>query len=217
MINHLIVLNRILDYPIKVDDEEEADEASPPPSLQHPPPTPPTTTTSPPTVRRSKRKSRSELEKETILDIEARLSATVDSLDLKEQEMYKKGRGVVTLRSFKKGEFVLEYAGELIDKVSAKDRETQYSLDTSIGSYMYYFNHKEQHYCIDATQETARLGRLVNHSRKAPNCVPKVFTLNNTPRVILVARQDIEEDTELLFDYGDRCKESLKNHPWLML
>ncbi|XP_023322755.1 WD repeat-containing protein 43 isoform X2 [Eurytemora carolleeae] len=195
------------------DDEEEADE---PP---HPPPAPTHTHTPPPLppIRRSKRKCKSELEKEKILDIEARLLATEDSLDLKEQEIYKKGRGVVTLRSYKKGEFVLEYAGELINKESAKHRETQYSLDTFKGCYMYYFKYKDKQYCIDATKETGRLGRLVNHSCKAPNCVPKVFTLNNIPRVILVALQDIEKDTELLFDYGDRCKESLKNHPWLML
>jgi len=39
-----IVLNRILDYPIKVDwsdDEEEADEPSPPPPPPPPPPCPP--------------------------------------------------------------------------------------------------------------------------------------------------------------------------------
>ena len=72
-------------------------------------------------------------------------------------------------------------------------------------------------FSIDATQETGRFGRLVNHSRKAPNCIPKVFTLNDEPRVILVARHDIEKDTELLYDYGDRNKQSLKNHPWLMV
>ena len=31
-----------------------------------------------------------------------------------------------------------------------------------------------------------------------------MFTLNDEPRVILVARHDIEKDTELLYDYGDR-------------
>lgn len=169
-------------------------------------------------IRRSERKSKSELEKEKMEGIEARLLATEDTgLDLEVREIDMKGRGVVTLRSYEKGEFVLEYAGELIDQESAKDRETQYSLDTTKGCYMYYFTHRNKQYCIDATQETGRFGRLVNHSRKAPNCIPKVFTLNDEPRVILVARHDIEKDTELLYDYGDRCKESFKNHPWLMV
>ena len=128
--------------------------------------------------------------------IEARLLATEDTgLDLEVREIDMKGRGVVTLRSYEKGEFVLEYAGELIDQGSAKDRETQYSLDTTKGCYMYYFTHRNKQYCIDATQETGRFGRLVHHSCKAPNCIPKVFTLNDEPRVILVARHDIEKDT----------------------
>jgi histone-lysine N-methyltransferase SETD8 len=53
---------------------------------------------------------------------------------------------VQATRAFKKGEFVVEYAGELIDIGSAKDREAQYSLDTSKGCYMYYFTHREKQY-----------------------------------------------------------------------
>jgi histone-lysine N-methyltransferase SETD8 len=169
-------------------------------------------------IRRSERKSKSELEKEKMEGIEARLLATDDTcLDLEVQEIPLKGRGVVAARSYEKGEFVLEYAGELIDRGAAKDRESMYSLDTTKGCYMYYFTHRNKQYCIDATHETGRFGRLVNHSCKAPNCVPKVFSLNDEPRVILVARHDIEKDTELLYDYGDRSKESLASHPWLML
>ena len=39
--------------------------------------------------------------------------------------------------------------------------------------FMQYF------FSIDATQETGRFGRLVNHSCKAPNCVPKVEIYKN--------------------------------------
>ena len=84
---------------------------------------------------------------------------------------------------------------------------------------------------IDATGESGRYGRLLNHSLKKPNCVTKVKTslllsnshylqvvmLGNTPRLILVAKHDIEEETELLYDYGDRSKQSVKDHPWLLL
>ena len=45
----------------------------------------------------------------------------------------------------------------------------------------------------------------------------KVIMLGETPRLILVAKQDIVTGTELLYDYGDRSKESLKAHPWLSL
>ena len=45
----------------------------------------------------------------------------------------------------------------------------------------------------------------------------KVVMLGDTPRLILVARQDLPEGTELVYDYGDRSKESLVAHPWLAL
>ena len=73
-------------------------------------------------------------------------------------------------------------------------------------------------YCsIDATGESGRLGRLVNHSRVNPNLQTKVVIVKDTPRLLLVAKKDIEPGTELLYDYGDRSKESLLCHPWLAL
>ena len=70
---------------------------------------------------------------------------------------------------------------------------------------------------IDATGESGRLGRLVNHSRIHPNLQTKVVIVEETPRLLLVAKKDIEPGTELLYDYGDRSKESLLCHPWLAL
>ena len=72
-------------------------------------------------------------------------------------------------------------------------------------------------FSIDATAESGRLGRLVNHSRVKPNLQTKVVIVNDIPRLILVAKKDIEPGTELLYDYGDRSKESLLCHPWLAL
>jgi histone-lysine N-methyltransferase SETD8 len=57
----------------------------------------------------------------------------------------------------------------------------------------------------------------VNHSRLQPNLQTKVVVLKDKPRLILVAKRDIDEGAELLYDYGDRSKESLKAHPWLAL
>ncbi|TPP59528.1 Histone-lysine N-methyltransferase [Fasciola gigantica] len=126
-----------------------------------------------------------------------------------------KGRGVVATRVFHEGEFVVEYAGELISEKLAKDRETEYKKDPEIGSFMFYFVHAGQRYCVDATKETPRLGRLINHSRLHPNCVVKVIPLDGVPRLVLFARQIINPGDEFLYDYGDRDKESLEAHPWL--
>ena len=97
----------------------------------------------------------------------------------------------------------------------AKKREEKYSLDVNIGCYMYFFEHKSKHYCIDATAETDRLGRLFNHSKVAGNCHTKLFEMNSRPYLILVASWNIDKGEELMYDYGDRNKISLESHPWL--
>lgn len=70
------------------------------------------------------------------------------------------------------------------------------------------------HYSVDATVDTGRLGRLVNHSRNG-NLVTRTITVDNKPRLILLAKEDIKKGEELSYDYGDRSKESLLHHPWL--
>ena len=75
----------------------------------------------------------------------------------------------------------------------------------------------KKYFSIDATSESGRYGRLVNHSRISPNCVPKVVVVNEVPRLILVAKHSINPGDELLYDYGDRSKESLEVYPWLAL
>ena len=60
------------------------------------------------------------------------------------------------------------------------------------------------------------MGRLLNHSRSG-NCKTKVVGIGKRPYLILVAAKDIEAGEELLYDYGDRNKETLEAHPWLAL
>ena len=62
-------------------------------------------------------------------------------LGLEVQEFPDKGRGVVATRKLKKGDFVVEYSGELLDLDKAKEREAKYSMDITKGCYMYYFKH----------------------------------------------------------------------------
>ena len=60
--------------------------------------------------------------------------------------MENKGRGVVATKPFKKGDFVVEYAGDLIDLKEAKKRDEDYAKDPSKGCYMYYFNFQNRKY-----------------------------------------------------------------------
>ena len=163
----------------------------------------------------------------------------------KVQDFKEKGRGVIATKYFLKGDFVVEYAGDLMDASVAKEKEEQYAKDSKIGCYMYYFRHRDKHYwyllllkknfydsneiffkrtlsiylinySIDGTAESGKLGRLVNHSRKG-NLISRIVEVGSNPHLVLLAKVDIEPTTEILYDYGDRDKETLRNHPWLAL
>ncbi|CAF0799109.1 unnamed protein product [Rotaria sp. Silwood1] len=126
-----------------------------------------------------------------------------------------KGRGVYTTKKFFRNDYIVEYAGELVTQSEAKKRETLYGRNHDIGCYMYYFKWGEKVFCVDATEETNRLGRLINHSRKNSNCQPKVFVVRDQPRLILVALRDIDIGEELFYDYGERRKDIVEAFPWL--
>ena len=43
----------------------------------------------------------------------------------------------------------------------------------------------------------------------------QVKSINDIPRLILIAKQEIDIGTELLYDYGDKTKKSRDFYPWL--
>ena len=57
-----------------------------------------------------------------------------------------KGRGVIATKQFSRGEFVVEYHGDLIEITDAKEREALYAQDPSTGCYMYYFQYLSKTY-----------------------------------------------------------------------
>ena len=61
------------------------------------------------------------------------------------------------------------------------------------------------------TEDTGRYARLVNHSKKDPNCATKDVDWENSPR--LFAKKDIEKWEELFFD--DMDKKTAEAFPWL--
>uniref|UniRef100_A0A915KRN0 [histone H4]-lysine(20) N-methyltransferase n=1 Tax=Romanomermis culicivorax TaxID=13658 RepID=A0A915KRN0_ROMCU len=127
-----------------------------------------------------------------------------------------KGRGIRTSRKLRRGEFVVEYKGDLLERHAGLHREKLYSLDENIGCYMYYFEYGGKQYCVDATAETPYFGRLVNHSYKKPNCAAKVVEVGGVPRLILTALRTIDVGEELLYNYGERDKEVIAANPWLV-
>ncbi|KAM8993333.1 N-lysine methyltransferase KMT5A isoform 2-T2 [Ara ararauna] len=164
-------------------------------------------------VRRSSRKSKSELETEERRKIDELITSGKEE-GMKIDYIDGKGRGVIATKEFNRGEFVVEYHGDLIEITDAKKREAVYAQDPSTGCYMYYFQYLSKTYCVDATKETNRLGRLINHS-KCGNCQTKLHDIDGVPHLILIASRDIKAGEELLYDYGDRSKASIEAHPWL--
>lgn len=71
-------------------------------------------------------------------------------------------------------------------------------------------------FSVDATPESDRLGRLVNHSRNG-NLSTKTVVIGTEPHLVLIAKEDIQPGEEVTYDYGDRSKESLRHHPWLAM
>ena len=125
-----------------------------------------------------------------------------------------KGRGVIATAKFLRGSFLIEYAGELITNSEAIQREQGYALDPTVGCFMFYFKFGGQNLCVDATKESGRLGRLINHDLSG-NAKVEVVPIDGTPHLTLLASRDIEVGEEVLYDYGDRDPDTLLQNPWL--
>ncbi|XP_071396750.1 lysine methyltransferase 5Ab [Centroberyx affinis] len=164
-------------------------------------------------IRRSSRKTKAELKNDEHRHLDDLIKNGIEE-GMQVKHIEGKGRGVFAVRGFKKGEFVVEYHGDLLELSEAKKKEAHYAQDPQTGCYMYYFQYRCKTYCVDATKETTRLGRLINHS-KIGNCQTKLHDIDGRPHLILVASRDIEAEEELLYDYGDRSKASISAHPWL--
>ena len=165
-----------------------------------------------PVVKKSGRKTKRVVQAEKIQKFKQAVREEAET-DLEVRLIPEKGRGLFTLKSLSRGDFVVEYAGDLIDTNEAKMREWAYGKKTG-SSFMFYFSCFNEMLCVDATEETLRKGRLVNHSRKC-NVQAKPFEVDGVPRIILIANRDIPAGSELTMDYGDRSIKSIKAHPWL--
>lgn len=58
--------------------------------------------------------------------------------------MEEKGRGVIATQTFRQGDLLCEYSGDLITEKEAVTREDDYLKDPTIGCYMYFFMHKSK-------------------------------------------------------------------------
>uniref|UniRef100_A0A672S521 Histone-lysine N-methyltransferase NSD2-like n=1 Tax=Sinocyclocheilus grahami TaxID=75366 RepID=A0A672S521_SINGR len=111
-----------------------------------------------------------------------------------------KGWGLVSLRDIKKGEFVNEYVGELIDEEECIAR-IKYAQENNITHFYMLTIDKDR--IIDAGPK-GNYSRFMNHSCQ-PNCETQKWTVNGDTRVGLFAVCDIPSGTELTFNYNLDC------------
>lgn len=111
------------------------------------------------------------------------------------------GWGLRSLEDIKKGQFVIEYVGELIDEAECDKRLSEMAARNDRN---FYFLTIDKDCIIDAGPK-GNLARFMNHSCD-PNCETQKWVVNNQIRVGLFAKCDIPAQTELTFNYNLECR-----------
>ncbi|XP_065673105.1 uncharacterized protein LOC124805852 isoform X2 [Hydra vulgaris] len=116
--------------------------------------------------------------------------------------------GVFATNKFLKGDFLLQYRGDVISLNEAKFRSQQYE-NKGLGCFIY--NGIKDIYgksvCIDATNQLSFMGCMVNDSPSIyANAKMKRIVESNYVSLCLFTTKTIDVGTELRYDYGDKVK-----------
>ncbi|XP_061541909.1 histone-lysine N-methyltransferase, H3 lysine-36 specific isoform X1 [Phycodurus eques] len=111
-----------------------------------------------------------------------------------------RGWGLRSVSDIKKGAFVSEYVGEVIDEEECRARIRNAQEKDIFNFYMLTLD-KDR--IIDAGPK-GNQARFMNHSCQ-PNCETQKWTVNGDTRVGLFALQDIPKGVELTFNYNLEC------------
>ncbi|KAJ9166708.1 hypothetical protein P3X46_021417 [Hevea brasiliensis] len=109
----------------------------------------------------------------------------------------KKGFGLRLEESISKGQFLIEYVGEVLDMQTYEARQREYA---SKGHKHFYFMTLNGSEVIDACAK-GNLGRFINHSCD-PNCRTEKWVANGEICIGLFALRDIKKGEEVTFDYN---------------
>ena len=107
-----------------------------------------------------------------------------------------RGWGLKSTDPIKKGEFVVEYVGEMITMAEYRRRMAANQAEKEEN---YYYLAIDSNRMIDAGPK-GNVARFMNHSC-APNCITQKWTVNGDIRVGLFAVEDIKPGDELTFNY----------------
>ncbi|XP_034728868.1 histone-lysine N-methyltransferase NSD3 isoform X4 [Etheostoma cragini] len=111
-----------------------------------------------------------------------------------------RGWGLRTNQALRKGDFVTEYVGEVIDSEECQQRIKRAHENQMANFYMLTLT-KDR--VIDAGPK-GNSSRFMNHSC-SPNCETQKWTVNGDVRIGLFTLCDIDADTELTFNYNLHC------------
>jgi SET domain-containing protein len=116
-------------------------------------------------------------------------------------------RGVFAARDIRKGERIVEYAGERITKAESRRRAlAQLDVASRTGNGAVYLFALNKKFDLDGSMEW-NVARLINHSCH-PNCEAVIIR----GRIWIIACRKIKKGAELSFDYGFDL-DSWEDHP----
>ncbi|WJX25429.1 [histone H3]-lysine(4) N-trimethyltransferase [Trifolium repens] len=124
-----------------------------------------------------------------------------------------KGWGLFADQVIAKGEFLFQYAGELLTTKEAQRRQQYYDELSSRGRFSSALLVVREHLpsgkaCLRLNIDATKIGnvaRFVNHSCDGGNLSTKLIRSSGAlfPRLCFFALKDIQKDEELTFSYGE--------------
>ncbi|KAF8756806.1 hypothetical protein HU200_011022 [Digitaria exilis] len=108
----------------------------------------------------------------------------------------KYGTGLVTEEEIKKGDFVIEYVGEVIDDQTCEER--LWRMKRLYRGDKFYLCEVSSNMVIDATNK-GNMSRFINHSCER-NTEMQKWTVDGDTRVGIFALRDIKKGEELTYD-----------------
>jgi histone-lysine N-methyltransferase ASH1L len=107
-----------------------------------------------------------------------------------------RGHGIRAARSFRPGQIIMEYTGEIITEDECQRRMREIYKDKSC----YYLMEMERNLVLDGTKGS--MARFINHSC-APNCEVRMMKVNGVPRLgVYAGDAGIMTGEELSYDYN---------------
>ena len=107
-----------------------------------------------------------------------------------------KGYGIRTTGSIRKGRFLVEYIGEVVDMDELARRNKKYKRDGQTHQYVMSLIHGT---VIDSTVK-GNWARFINHSCE-PNCAAEKWLVNGEYRMGLFSKRDLIPGEEITIDY----------------